>query len=66
MQWGLTMEPVETKNTVIKCDGGGGPLGHPLIYLNLEKTGTVVCPYCSKVFVRETTSPLIIPELRKA
>src|SRR5258708_1801945 len=47
----LTMEQIETNNPVIKCDGGGGPLGHPTIYLNLGKEGKVVCPYCSRVFV---------------
>ena len=46
------MEPIETKNTVIRCDGGGGPLGHPVIYLNLGKEEKVICPYCSRCFVK--------------
>ncbi|GJN91968.1 hypothetical protein Rhopal_004996-T1 [Rhodotorula paludigena] len=25
------------------CDGGGGPLGHPRIYLNLQKPGPHAC-----------------------
>ena len=36
---------------VVGCDGGGGPLGHPLVYLNIDSTGEVVCPYCSRQFV---------------
>ncbi|ORX37408.1 zinc-finger domain-domain-containing protein [Kockovaella imperatae] len=28
------------------CDGGGGPLGHPKIYINLDKPGPKVCGYC--------------------
>lgn len=48
----ILMEPIETRNSVAKCDGGGGPLGHPTIYLSLEKEEKVVCPYCSRRFVR--------------
>lgn len=34
------------------CDGGGGPLGHPRIYLHIDKAeGQVMCPYCSRVFM---------------
>jgi uncharacterized Zn-finger protein len=36
---------------VVGCDGGGGPLGHPLVYLRIEADGEVVCPYCSRRFV---------------
>ncbi|WVQ77087.1 hypothetical protein IAR50_006770 [Cryptococcus sp. DSM 104548] len=28
------------------CDGGGGALGHPKIYINLDKPGPKVCGYC--------------------
>ncbi|EJU02058.1 ubiquinone oxidoreductase 20 kd subunit [Dacryopinax primogenitus] len=27
------------------CDGGGGPLGHPKIYINLDKPGPRACGY---------------------
>ena len=30
----------------IKCKGGEGSLGHPLIYLAVNAKGDVVCPYC--------------------
>jgi uncharacterized Zn-finger protein len=36
---------------VVGCDGGGGALGHPLVYLRIEREGEVVCPYCSLRFV---------------
>lgn len=54
------MEPIETKKTVVKCDGGDGVLGHPVIYLNLGKEEKVVCPYCSKFFVKEGISPSVM------
>jgi uncharacterized Zn-finger protein len=34
----------------VYCDGGGGSLGHPGVYLNIEETGEVACPYCSQRF----------------
>jgi uncharacterized Zn-finger protein len=35
----------------VACDGGGGALGHPLVYLPIDKSGGVECPYCSRRFV---------------
>jgi len=34
---------------VVGCDGGGGALGHPLVYLRIE-AGQVTCPYCSRTY----------------
>lgn len=48
------MEPLETievEDHVARCDGGGGPLGHPAVYLNLGDDDEAVCPYCSRRFV---------------
>jgi uncharacterized Zn-finger protein len=48
------MGPFETiyiNETVAACNGGGGPLGHPRVYLKLGPAGTVECPYCSRLFV---------------
>ena len=43
---------VVTKDRVA-CDGGGGPLGHPMVYLTLGEDGRVVCGYCGRVFVKK-------------
>lgn len=32
------------------CDGGGGPLGHPKIYINLDQPGPKPCGYCGLRF----------------
>jgi uncharacterized Zn-finger protein len=48
-----TITPDETiivDGPVAACDGGGGPLGHPRVYLNLGPAGSIVCPYCSRRF----------------
>lgn len=36
----------------IACDGGGGALGHPLVWLTIpDDRGFVACGYCDKRFV---------------
>jgi uncharacterized Zn-finger protein len=48
------MGPFETiyiNETVAACNGGGGSLGHPRVFLNLGRDGKVECPYCSRLFV---------------
>ena len=44
-------ETIEIDEMVAACNGGGGPLGHPRVYLNLAPVGHVECPYCSRLFV---------------
>jgi uncharacterized Zn-finger protein len=34
------------------CDGGGGVLGHPKVYMAIDHTGRVTCSYCGRLFVR--------------
>ncbi|MEC8727473.1 MAG: zinc-finger domain-containing protein [Candidatus Puniceispirillales bacterium] len=38
----------------VPCDGGGGALGHPRVWLTLdEDTRQVRCPYCSRLYVED-------------
>ncbi|XP_069051036.1 NADH dehydrogenase [ubiquinone] iron-sulfur protein 6, mitochondrial isoform X2 [Lepisosteus oculatus] len=45
-------EPVkEVESRVVSCDGGGGALGHPRVYINLDKDTKVgTCGYCGLQF----------------
>ncbi|KAK3508337.1 hypothetical protein QTP70_022081 [Hemibagrus guttatus] len=45
-------EPVsDVEARVISCDGGGGALGHPKVYINLDKMTKVgTCGYCGRQF----------------
>jgi len=48
------MQPIETiqvETEKVGCDGGGGALGHPLVYVTLGKEGRADCPYCSRHYV---------------
>ena len=42
------IEFVKSKKVV--CDGGGGTLGHPKVYLDMGDENEIICPYCSKLF----------------
>lgn len=44
-------ETVFVDQPVVECDGGGGALGHPLVYLNMGDKNEIVCTYCSRRFV---------------
>ncbi|KAM4540007.1 NADH dehydrogenase [ubiquinone] iron-sulfur protein 6, mitochondrial [Odontesthes bonariensis] len=45
-------EPVsDIEDRVVSCDGGGGALGHPKVYINLDKDTKVgTCGYCGLQF----------------
>lgn len=47
-------QPVRwTKERVVSCDGGGGPLGHPKIFINVDKPQICWCTYCGLPFAHE-------------
>jgi uncharacterized Zn-finger protein len=46
------METLTVDAERVACDGGGGVLGHPKVYLNLAPKGEAECPYCGRRFVR--------------
>ncbi|XP_048057189.1 NADH dehydrogenase [ubiquinone] iron-sulfur protein 6, mitochondrial [Megalobrama amblycephala] len=45
-------EPVSyVESRTVSCDGGGGALGHPKVYINLDKDTKVgTCGYCGLQF----------------
>ena len=45
--------PVSSQDRVVSCDGGGGPLGHPKVFINLDKEGEHVCGYCGTRFFKK-------------
>ncbi|XP_017032109.1 NADH dehydrogenase [ubiquinone] iron-sulfur protein 6, mitochondrial [Drosophila kikkawai] len=55
--WGIKLieevPPKECTERVVFCDGGDGPLGHPKVYINLDKPGNHICGYCGLRFVKK-------------
>lgn len=51
----IDMKPFEVisiDRLEIACDGGGGALGHPRVFLHIDtEVGQVQCPYCSRLYV---------------
>ena len=43
-------ETIDVETETVACDGGGA-LGHPRVFLNMEGKGHVACPYCGRDFV---------------
>lgn len=40
-----------THDRIVACEGGGGPAGHPKIFINTDKPEIAVCNYCGLPFV---------------
>lgn len=44
-------ETVRVESARVACDGEGGALGHPRVYLQIDEKGYVDCGYCDRRFV---------------
>ncbi len=44
-------EIVVVNRTRVACDGSGGALGHPKVYLEMGEQDFVECGYCDRRFV---------------
>ncbi len=45
------IEEIKVDSKTVACDGGGGQLGHPRVFLAIDESGRVTCPYCGQIFV---------------
>ena len=43
-------ETIEVTSRDVKCDGGGGGLGHPAVFYHIGDAGFVECGYCDRRF----------------
>lgn len=43
---------VDPETDSVACDGGGGALGHPVVFYTFGKADHVDCGYCGRRFVR--------------
>jgi uncharacterized Zn-finger protein len=64
----IHQQPVRwTNERIVSCDGGGGPLGHPRIFINTDKPQICWCTYCGLPFVRQNQNEILEPcEFRNA
>lgn len=46
-----TPEVITVASRRVKCDGGGGALGHPVVFYEMGEEDFVECGYCDRRFV---------------
>jgi uncharacterized Zn-finger protein len=51
---GPAPETIMVRSHRIACDGVGGALGHPRVWLEMGAVGFVDCPYCDRRFIAAT------------
>ena len=44
-------EVIKVTSPKVKCDGGGGALGHPVVWYDMGEDDFVECGYCDRRFV---------------
>jgi uncharacterized Zn-finger protein len=44
-------EVIHVTDHRVVCDGGGGALGHPRVFLEMGEATEVTCGYCDRQFV---------------
>jgi uncharacterized Zn-finger protein len=44
-------ETIVVRSKRVACDGSGGPLGHPRVYMEMGEDDFVECGYCDRRFV---------------
>ncbi|KAG9627585.1 hypothetical protein KCV04_g11387, partial [Aureobasidium melanogenum] len=53
-------QPVRwVKERTVKCDGGGGPLGHPRIFINVDRPQICWCTYCGLPYAKESNRKML-------
>lgn len=52
----MSKEIVYVSNEKVFCNGDNTLLGHPTIYLTIDSTNEILCPYCSKIFKKKNLS----------
>lgn len=48
--------PVPAETDEVCCDGGSGPLGHPLVFYSFDGKSEATCGYCGRLFRKEKTA----------
>jgi uncharacterized Zn-finger protein len=56
-------EIVPVRSRRVACDGVGGALGHPRVWLEMGEAGFVECGYCDRRFVLVTAEERTEDEL---
>lgn len=47
---------VDLDTEKVKCDGGEGALGHPVVYYRFDGKDRVICGYCDREFIKKKSA----------
>lgn len=51
----LGVERIEIGAREFECTGASAPYDHPHVFLDMGDDGEIVCPYCSTLFVHNSS-----------
>ncbi len=43
-------EVIVVEDHKVACDGGGGALGHPIVFYEMGDDDFIICKYCDRMF----------------
>jgi len=52
---------VEDSADEVVCNGGNPSLGHPAVWYSFDKSDSVECGYCDRLFVKERAKTKFAP-----
>ena len=44
---------IDTHADKVACDGGGGALGHPMVWYSFSGANQIRCGYCDRLFIKQ-------------
>jgi uncharacterized Zn-finger protein len=53
----IEQETIYVADRSVACDGGGGALGHPRVWIAIPSSDRADCPYCGRVFIFRKDAP---------
>lgn len=53
----IETEEIVVEEPSVACDGGGGALGHPRVWLAIPSSRRADCPYCGRIFIWREGAP---------
>jgi len=67
----MTLEPpeliiVDNDADGVSCDGGGGALGHPVVWYSFDGGDYVECGYCDRGFVKKRSKASVKAKRKKS
>ena len=50
----------------VRCDGGGGALGHPVVWYSFDRSDVMECGYCDRAFVKKRAAASFRKKAKKS